>query len=89
MRSDPKLEARVLDAVPFDGGLRDATQVWEMLGGRYGFMGLFVGPSITGVMMALERLANDGRVREQRVERAPGRFHRIYDRPAPERAPGS
>ena len=89
MTSDRRMEARVLEAVPCDGGVRDATQIWEMIGGRYGFAGLLFGPSITGVMMALERLANDGRVREQRVERAPGRFHRIYDRPAPDPAPGS
>lgn len=88
-RASEKLERDVLAAVPCDGGLRDATQIWQMLGGRYGFVGLFMGPSITGVMMALERLAGDGRVREQRVQRAPGLYHRIYDRPAPDPAPGS
>lgn len=77
-----RFEARVLESVPNDGGVRDATQIWEMMGGRYGFSGLFLGPSITSIMQTLERLAIEGRVREQRVERAPGRYHRIYDRPA-------
>ena len=76
-----RFDDRVLAAVPDDGGVRDATQIWEMLGGRWGWTGLFMGPGITSVMQSLERLAIGGRVREQRVERAPGRFHRIYDRP--------
>lgn len=79
--SKERFEARVLEAVPNDGGVRDATQIWEMMGGRYGFAGLFLGPSITRIMQTLETLAIEGRVREQRVERAPGRYHRIYDRP--------
>jgi hypothetical protein len=75
-----RFDERVLAAVPTDGGVRDATQIWEMLGGRWGWTGLFMGPEVTAVMRSLERLAIAGSIREQRVERAPGRFHRIYDR---------
>lgn len=83
-----RFDERVLACVPDDGGLRDATQIWEMMGGRYGWAGRLTGPSLTHVMKGLERLAAAGSVREQRVERVPGLFHLIYDRRT-DRAPAS